>query len=620
MNADPIPRVGRPALRFALVASGVAAAVLLVRGFGAEAAGVGEAAPRAEEPAPPLELPGFQRRAASTGGAIAAAPRTGRGSGIAGAAERASEGAPAPGAGRDAPPHEAESPDPGPSALSVSEAGGPARESTGRGGAVPARLDLDVAELRRGVETDIANALAAAKKARKGKFDVNETTIAVAVVDAATGDVLVDRLGRRALRPASNLKVVTAAAALLGLGLDAEFETRIEAHGKLEGGVLDGDLVVRAGADPLHRREGDGSVLPLLEPAAKAVRAAGIQRVRGRVVLDEGSYGTPGPAPAWPDESQWWTDYCGLAGGFSANGGVFRATVTATSLRRPARLTLRPRAHGLDENLGVQVRKGKLDVRVGATATTVTVKGSVPKLDEPWVKEFRHPDPVDLFGHSFLAALDEAGVRADRFERERSVLPAGPPLYTLRTPIRSVLPAVLLDSNNPVTDQLFFLVGDRLGGAGTRAKSAAAIAKLLTDSGVDASALAQVDGSGLSRDTRVSARLLVDTLRALRKSSPEGWRVFSDALPVAGRTGSLAGRMRGTSAEGVVRGKTGWIAGVSALSGVVLDGRGDPRLAYAILVNYPRVGGLNNAAWKPMQNRICARLASAVREPAGAGR
>ena len=97
--------------------------------------------------------------------------------------------------------------------------------------------------------------------------------------------------------PASNLKVVTAGAALLGLGADAEFETAFEAIGRIEGGHLLGDLVVRAGADPMHRREGDGSLTPWFDELEFDLRAARIDSISGDVVLDHGHFRAAGNRP-----------------------------------------------------------------------------------------------------------------------------------------------------------------------------------------------------------------------------------------------------------------------------------------------------------------------------------
>ena len=123
----------------------------------------------------------------------------------------------------------------------------------------------------------------------------------------------------------------------------------------------------------------------------------------------------------------------------------------------------------------------------------------------------------------------------------------------------------------------------------------------------EAEGLAQVDGSGLSRDNRVSARQFTALLTAVLGRNDQRAAAFRSALPVGGESGSLKGRMKSGSARGRVRAKTGFIGGTSALSGLCEtdDGR---TLLFSILVDYPRVSGLNTKVWKPMQDEICALL------------
>ena len=77
--------------------------------------------------------------------------------------------------------------------------------------------------------------------------------------------------------------------------------------------------------------------------------------------------------------------------------------------------------------------------------------------------------------------------------------------------------------------------------------------------------------------------------------------------PDAGEDGKLGGRMREGPARGRVRAKTGFIAGTSGLSGT-LQTLGGRRMAFAILVAYPSIDGLNTHCWKPMQDEICELL------------
>ena len=149
-----------------------------------------------------------------------------------------------------------------------------------------------------------------------------------------------------------------------------------------------------------------------------------------------------------------------------------------------------------------------------------------------------------------------------------------------------------------------FAAAARAGLGGDRAGGQALVERVLGGLGVPCEGLVLVDGSGLSRDDRVAARHFTSTLVALRRHP--GWPALLAALPVAGETGSLASRMREAPARGRVHAKTGFIGGTSALAGVVrtLDGR---ELAFALLVNYPVVSGLNTSCWKPLGDEV-ARL------------
>lgn len=499
----------------------------------------------------------------------------------------------------------------------AADAGAAAGSSTSAGSAgergeaiAPVDLTADADEssqLELDVESIIADAIVAASKASDGKATSTNCAVAVMAVDVASGEVLVRRLSDLPLIPASNLKLMTVAAGLAGLGPDGAFRTEFEAHGQISGGTLSGDLVVRAGGDPLYRADGDGGVGPWLDELKASLTAAGIERVSGALVLDEGSWLEPGPGPLWPAASDHWQMYCALSAGFTVNAGSFRATVTPRPARGDVDVVLRPRHHGLKRRGSVKLGKRNA-VNVGANTAGVTVRGTIPSSSRPLVTEFSAPDPVDLFGHAFVGGLRDRGVPVEGgFVRRRGVTEKKAPVHTIETPILDVFRPILEDSHNSAADQLFFALGAQTEGAGTRAGGALAVVAALEKLGVPSEGLEQVDGSGLSKANRTTAMQLVGLVAALVKTGGRTAEVFLDALPVAGKTGSLSKRMRGTSAEDRVRAKTGWVQGASALSGVAetVEGR---TVVFSILVGYPRLSGLNTKAWKPMQDRLCETL------------
>ncbi len=409
-----------------------------------------------------------------------------------------------------------------------------------------------------------------------------------------------------ALVPASNMKLLTTAAALVVLGPEGCFETRFEAGAPLRNGVLEGDLIVRAGADPLYDPEGGGEVVHLLAPVVAELRAQGLLRVRGDIVLDEGSFQPPGPGPGWPDPGQHWKDYCALSAGFTANGGCLTATVTPRAVGQMAAVDVQPASHGLPTDLRVRTQAGgKLNVAVEAIRGKVVVRGSFPVNVSSWSTTFAHPDPVGLFGSCLGAAFRAGGIGVDGHRRQaRGVVP-GQLLAVLRRPVVDTLVPINTHSVNAVADQLFLAIGLAARGEGTRVASAAAVREALEELGVDPAGLVQVDGSGLSRENRVRAEQLVALLEAVLRGDPASADAFLSSLAVAGETGTLEDRMGAIA--GRVRAKTGWIAGASALSGFASTDGGET-IAFSILVHYPNVGGLNTSCWKPMQDGICKVL------------
>jgi serine-type D-Ala-D-Ala carboxypeptidase/endopeptidase (penicillin-binding protein 4) len=161
-----------------------------------------------------------------------------------------------------------------------------------------------------------------------------------------------------------------------------------------------------------------------------------------------------------------------------------------------------------------------------------------------------------------------------------------------RHSVDDAVSAMLSHSENNVAEVLFRQVAVASGLPGTWDGASAAAARTLASLGVDPRGMTLLDGSGLSRRNRVSPRFLVDVLRVARVTTPEPYAAMfaSDALPVAGQTGTLAtafGRYvtkHARCAVGDVHAKTGSLFDTVSLSGVAATETGDERL-FSILVN-----------------------------------
>ncbi len=462
-----------------------------------------------------------------------------------------------------------------------------------------------------GARAIVARWVESARELSKNKVHAGNAAVAVCVRELgqpATGEV--DLGAGRSLLPASNMKLVTTAAALTLLGPAWEFRTRVEASGPIVDGVLEGDLVLRAAGDPFFDRRADGEVEARLAPLLDSLAARGVTSVRGDVVLDEGAFADPAPAEQWPAPEQHWAEYCALSGGFSINRGCLAVQVAPRGVGELASVLVRPHGHGLEERLGVRtVAEGKLIVNVGAHTGKLVASGSIPARSAVWSDAVAAPDPVLLFGHALCAALEGRGIVLQGRLTRRRHAPGGETVCVLTTPVADYLEEINTDSTNAVADQVLLALGNEVVGAGSFQAGARATKDALIALGVSADGFEQFDGSGLSRGNRVSARQIAALLESVASSDPASARAYLDSLAVAGAEGTLASRMKSGPAAGRVRAKTGFINGVSALSGFVQrdDGR---TFVFSILVNYPHVDGLNANCFKPMQDELCELLAS----------
>ncbi|WCB96078.1 D-alanyl-D-alanine carboxypeptidase [Baekduia alba] len=180
-----------------------------------------------------------------------------------------------------------------------------------------------------------------------------------------------------------------------------------------------------------------------------------------------------------------------------------------------------------------------------------------------------------------LSAVAGGGVAAD-----------AAPLATLASPpIRSLIQLTNVPSENFYAEMLVKALGAHYGSGGTTAAGLAVVRAQLAAFGVHPKL---VDGSGLSRADQTTARQLVRLLERMDgQDTSATWRA---SLPIAGKTGTLRSRMRGTAAAGRCAAKTGTLIGVSALSG------------------YCTTTGGQNVAFSFIENRVCNYCAKKVED------
>ena len=434
--------------------------------------------------------------------------------------------------------------------------------------------------------------------------------LAVCVVDVDSGERLYAQRLDEPMAPASNMKLLTTAAALSLLGADHSFTTRLLATAEADGqGVLAGDVVVLGGADPclrddLLQHEG------VLDPAsllADLLEARGLRRIDGRLVLDDGLLDRQWVHPDWK-AGDIGNDYAAPIGALSLHGNCLTLEVEG---RGPsaALATLVEGFRVRDElTAGPSARTYEVGALRPDPAGVVRVQGRIGRGIEREVVRVPVMDPAEFFGQCLLAHLHQRGivVRDGLLVEAGAAARAPHALGQLESPLVNAVLLANKESDNGLADHLFKYLGATVGGGGSFAGGEQAVLGFLRGVGTPVDGVVLHDGSGLSASDRVTARVLTDVLRGMAQRDDAAGAAFLRSLPVSGVDGSLRDRMQDERLAGAVRAKTGYISGVSCLSGLAHTESGRT-LAFSILINDfdPKFG---NRQMKAIQDDICRAL------------
>lgn len=431
----------------------------------------------------------------------------------------------------------------------------------------------------------------------------------ILIVDPASGDTLYSRNAGKLFMPASNMKILTSSTALTQLGPDYRYKTAFAARGAVQDGTLNGDLVVIGRGDPSVSDHMLKDAMIPLRLIADSLAARGIKRITGRVLPLGNAF--PGDVFGYG-----WT-YADFEDSYSApiDELLFNEGFTELHLRGgaqpgdPVKAELSPAKTVTKVRLNVRTamrdsasRRRGITAHKDSTTWEEIVEGDIGPNDTTTI-ELVHHNPDDAYVAAVTEALVARGISVDG-----SASTAQPwKLDTLATlsspPMSEILKALMKPSQNQIAEMLFRTIALEKYGAGRTDSAAVAVRAQLAEWGVPTSEAVIRDGSGLSRYDYITPRTVVRIYDAMRKSP--NFRVYYDALPIAGVDGTIRNRMKGTPAENNVHAKTGSVALSRSLSGYVTtaDGR---MLIFSFLSNNWTVPV---RSVERVQDAISARLA-----------
>ncbi|MFL6063004.1 MAG: D-alanyl-D-alanine carboxypeptidase/D-alanyl-D-alanine-endopeptidase [Marmoricola sp.] len=345
----------------------------------------------------------------------------------------------------------------------------------------------------------------------------------IAVSEVSTGKVVFQR-GALAVTPASTMKLLTSTAALEKLGPMARFATRVVGSGNAITLVGGGDPFLASA--PHHGRgqyPARADLLTLARRTAAALKAHGVRRVV--LSYDASLFTGPAVDPHWP--------------------------------------------------------------------STYVPEDVVPPISALWVEEGRDsnghyvPDPAAAAGEAFRTALRAAGIRTAGSVRPATAASDAPEIARVESaPLGEIVQQTLAVSDNNAAEVLSRQVGHAVSGDASFTGGAAGVRAVLGGLKVPLAGTRIYDGSGLSREDRLTPAALLGVLQVAASAARPQLREVITGLPVAGFTGSLQWRFdKGPGdARGRVRAKTGTLTGVHGLAGFATDTQGD-LMAFVIIAD-----------------------------------
>ncbi len=406
---------------------------------------------------------------------------------------------------------------------------------------------------------------------------------AVKVYDLTGNTELYSKNDKLLLTPASNMKILTSAAALIYLGEKHNFVTTFYYTGAIKNGVLEGDLIVKGGGDPLFKASD-------LDAAINELKQKGVREINGSVIGDISLMDSLywGQGWMWDDDPS--TDAPYLSP-LTINKNTLNVTVTGAAAGDAPAVKLFPEtpyftiinnARSVPYPLkDLEVTRDYVNFR-----NDLIIRGDIqPGYSVAYNINFRQPELVFL--HIFKSRLEKAGIKTTAELKIRELPENAQYLTAVSRPIMEVVDDLNKVSANINAEMLLIAMGGKIKSKGISFSDGKKyIDSLIILTGMNPANYYISDGSGVSRYNLVTTELLTEVLKYFYYSKPSLYPRLLKSFPVAGVDGTLKNRMKNTVAFQRVKAKTGTLAGVVSLSGYTTTLSGKTLAFSVILENF----------------------------------
>ena len=400
------------------------------------------------------------------------------------------------------------------------------------------------------------------------------------IVEADSGSMVYSHNARELMIPASNMKIIVAAAALKYLGPYYEYKTKV--------GLCGDTLVVIGGGDPLLGDEETDAKYGrergwIFKDIAAVLKRNGIETIED-IIVDSSVFDDQRVHPSWPNEELNRSYACEVSGlNFNDNC----VAITVKKNRGKVAVSIEPQTSFLKlVNKVVPISKGTSAVGAyrSREPNKLTVRGKCKDKVGPFNVAIERP--AAFFGFLLAENLAKEGINTtgQLIEKTLDDYSNFRLLAEYTTPIADCLARCNKNSLGLAAEALLKTIAaansaDGKNGGWDRGREL--IREYLLALGIDKSQFCIDDGSGLSRKNELSAYAITEVLLNTYKS--ENWQLYWDSLAVGGVDGTIARYFKEQKYKGKILGKTGYISGVKSFSGLCSTEEGD--YIFSILTN-----------------------------------
>ncbi len=419
--------------------------------------------------------------------------------------------------------------------------------------------------------------------------DLKNASITFHAVHLSNGKVIASLNEEKSLIPASVTKLFSTASALSILGKDKTFKTLLEYDGSIDSnGVLYGNIYIKGGGDPtlgspLYNQE---NPLQFIQNWVSVIKNKfGIKEMKGTVIADISIFDNNIPGGwAWGDIGNY---YGAGTHALSIYDNTYELEFDTGNPQNPILKNIYPKLpeYVLINELKTSTKQNDNSIIYGYPDTDERIiKGSIPAGKTAFKVKGATPSPdklvvwlmkEELKKHNVSFSNDTFNVKDNK---ERKIL------HEHNSPtLADIINQTNMKSINSYAECLLNQVALTKYTQGSTSAGLEVLYQFLKNNQLNTDGLFLTDGSGLSRSNAIAAIHLVQILQ-LMYNDKNNFEVFKNSLPVAGKSGSIANICRGSSAEGRVYAKSGYMTRVRSYAGYVSTLKGE-EIAFAVIVN-----------------------------------